>query len=75
MRVEALVGRVGAEGELMDTEVLTLTPREKQGSVVLFELEFVPYASGRLGLALRVCHNHYNDPLNRSCNALITWAA
>jgi starch phosphorylase len=75
VRVEAVVGRIGAEGELKDTQVLTLTPRQKQDNVVLFELEFTPSASGRLGLALRVCPNHYNDPLNRPCNALITWAA
>jgi len=72
--VEAVIGRIGAEGELVDTQVLPLTPRQQQGTVVLFEHQFTPSSSGRLRLALRVSPNHCSDPLARPCNALITWA-
>ena len=37
-----------------------------RGSVVLFEREFVPYETGRLGYSLRVSPNHYDDPLTRA---------
>jgi len=74
VRVEAVVGRVGASGELDQMQVLTLAPREQRGSVYLFEREFTPFATGRLGFSVRVSPNHFDDPLNRPCNALIKWA-
>lgn len=77
VRVEAVVGRVGANGELEDTQVLTLAPAPngpQQGSIFMFERDFVPFSTGRLGYALRVSPNHCDDPLNRPCNALLKWA-
>jgi starch phosphorylase len=74
VRVEAVVGRVGAEGELEETHILTLDPLEQQGTVVLFGRDFAPFATGRLGYSLRVSPNHYDDPLNRPCNAPLKWA-
>jgi starch phosphorylase len=77
VRVEAVVGRVGAHGELEDTQVLTLSPEAsgaQQGSVFMFGRDFAPFSTGRLGYALRVCPNHCDDPLNRPCNALLKWA-
>jgi starch phosphorylase len=77
VRVEAVVGRVGAIGELEDTQVLTLAPETsgaQQGSVFMFGRDFAPFSTGRLGYALRVSPNHCDDPLNRPCNALLKWA-
>jgi len=78
VRVEAVGGRVGPNDELADTQVLTLSPRgepgRERGSSFLFEREFTPVSTGRLGFSVRVCPNHFEDPLNRPCNALIKWA-
>ncbi len=75
VRVEAVVGRVGAHGELEDTQVLTLAPAgPNQESVFMFGRDFAPFTTGRLGYALRVSPNHSDDPLNRPCNALLKWA-
>jgi starch phosphorylase len=75
VRVEAVVGRVAAHGELEDTQVLTLSPDGiRQESVFMFGRDFAPFTTGRLGYALRVSPNHCDDPLNRPCNALLKWA-
>jgi glycogen phosphorylase len=75
VRVEALVGKVGSQGELEEAQVLTLDPLEQQGSAFLFGRAFSPVTTGRLGFSVRVTPNHCTDPLNRPCNALITWMA
>jgi starch phosphorylase len=74
VRVEAVVGRVAADGELEDAQVLLLDPREQQGDGFLFCREFTPAVTGRLGVAMRVGPDHFSNPLNRPCNALLTWA-
>jgi starch phosphorylase len=80
VRVEAVVGRVGANGELDDTQVLTLAATSgaqsgaQRDSVFMFGRDFAPFTTGRLGYALRVSPNHCDDPLNRPCNALLRWA-
>jgi len=74
VRVEAVVGRVGAEGQLADTQVLALRPIEEQGTLVLFGMEFMPLATGRLGCSVRIGPNHFDDPLTRPCNMPLKWA-
>jgi len=74
VRVEAVVGRVGVEGDLEETEVLTLAPLEQHGTVFLFGRDFAPLTTGRLGYSLRVSPNHCDDPLNRPTNAPMKWA-
>jgi starch phosphorylase len=74
VRVEAVIGRVGANGNLEDTQVMTLPAVEQQGSAYLFAKEFVPHQTGRLGYSLRVSPNHYDDPLTRPCNSLLKWS-
>jgi starch phosphorylase len=74
VRVEAVVGRVGANGQLEEPQVLTLAPLEQHGTVFMFGRDFAPYTTGRLGYSLRVSPNHFDDPLNRPCNALLKWA-
>lgn len=73
VRVEAVVGRVGPSGQLEDSDVLTLPAIEQRGSAWVFEKEFVPHQTGRLGYALRVSPNHDDNPLTRPCNSLIKW--
>jgi starch phosphorylase len=74
VRVEAVVGRIGAEGELADMQVVALKPLEQQGTRIMFGSNFTPGSTGRLGWSVRVCPNHADDPINRPCNALLKWA-
>jgi glycogen phosphorylase len=73
VRVEAVVGRVGVTGQLEDTQVVVLPAIRQTGSVITFGREFLPHQTGRLGYALRVSPNHFEDPLTRSCYALLRW--
>lgn len=73
VRVEAVVGRVSPTGQLEDTEVLTLPAVEQRGAAFVFERQFVPQLTGKLGYALRISPNHDDNPLTRPCNSLIKW--
>ena len=75
VRVEAVVGRVDSNGHLEETEVMMLPPVEQQGSVAIFGREIVPERTGRLGYALRVSPNHFDDPLTRPCTSLLKWSS
>ena len=75
VRVEAVIGRVGANGNLEETQVMSLPAVEQQGDAYVFMKEFVPHQTGRLGYSLRISPNHYDDPLTRPCNALLKWTA
>jgi starch phosphorylase len=75
VRVEVVVGRVDNNGNLEDTEVLVLPPVESQGTVAIFEKDVVPERTGRLGYALRVSPNHFDDPLTRPCSSLLKWSS
>ena len=75
VRVEAVIGRVAATGNLEDTQVMTLPPTEQRGSAYVFSKEFVPHQTGRLGYSLRVSPNHYDNPLTRPCNSLLKWGS
>lgn len=72
-KVEAVVGRVGAEGHLEDTQVMTLAPVAERGTAWEFGTQFVPTLTGRLGYAMRVSPNHYEDPMTRPCYSLLRW--
>ncbi|MEP6962915.1 MAG: glycosyltransferase family 1 protein, partial [Acidobacteriota bacterium] len=74
VKVEALIGHVGPESELEDVTVVPLTAREQRGDVWVFADSFVPRNTGRLGFAVRVSSNHFENALNRPCNALLKWA-
>jgi starch phosphorylase len=73
VRVEAIIGRVGVEGRLEETEVLTLPAVDQRGSAWIFEKQFTPHQTGRLGYALRISPNHSDNPLTRPCNSLLKW--
>jgi starch phosphorylase len=74
VRVEVVVGRVGTDGSLEDTEVMVLPPLEQNGVVAVFGKEIVPERTGKLGYALRVSPNHFEDPITRPCTSLLTWS-
>jgi starch phosphorylase len=74
VRVEAVMGRVAADGGLEDTEVMVLPPTVQDGTVAIFEKEIVPERTGRLGYALRISPNHCDDPLTRPCTSLLKWS-
>ncbi len=73
IRVEAVVGRVGTNGQLEDTQVVRLRPSGERGQAHEFEERFVPDQTGRLGYSLRLSPNHYDNPLTRPCNSPIKW--
>ncbi len=73
VRVEAVVGRIGVNGTLEETQVMTMPPVTQEGSAWVFASEFVPHQTGRLGYSVRVTPNHYDDPLTRPCNSLLKW--
>jgi len=75
VRVEAVMGRVGTDGGLEETEVLVLPPTGQNGPLAIFEKEIVPEQTGRVGYALRISPNHYDDPLTRPCTNLLKWSA
>lgn len=74
VRVEAVLGRVGVTGQLEDTQVIVLPPVGQDGGGYKFGRDVLPHHTGRLGYALRVCPNRFDDPLTRPCYSLITWA-
>ncbi len=74
VRVEALVGRVGATGALDNPEVVLLGSSGRNSSGWIFSHEYQPKSTGRLGIAVRVSSNHFDNPLNRPCNTLLKWA-
>jgi starch phosphorylase len=73
VRVELVLGRVGIDGGLEDTEVQVLPPVEQNGSVAVFAKDVVPDRTGRLGYALRISPDHCEDPLTRPCTNLLKW--
>ena len=75
VRVEIVVGRVGTTGSLEETEVMVMPATGQQGSVAVFSKEIIPERTGRLGYALRISPNHYEDPLNRPCTSLLKWGS
>jgi len=73
VRAEVVVGRVDSNGHLEETEVIVLPFVEQQGPVAVFAKDIMPERTGRLGYALRVSPNHYEDPLTRPCASLLKW--
>lgn len=73
VRVEAVIGQVGINGTLQDTQVLTLVPVSTKGSATMFSNEFTVQQTGRVGYSVRVSPNHFDNPLTRPCNAPLKW--
>jgi len=75
VRVECVIGRIGASGGLEETEVILLPHTEANGLASFYQKEIVPAQTGRLGYALRVSPNHNDDPLTRPVTSLIKWGS
>ncbi len=75
VRVEAVVGRVGAAGTIEQAEVLVLPAVEEREGVHIFARAVLPRETGRIGYAVRVTPNHFDDPLTRPCHAPLKWAS
>lgn len=73
VRVEAVIGQIGVNGELQSTYALPLVPVEERGTAVVFANEFTVQQTGRLGYSVRISPNHFDNPLTRPCNALLKW--
>jgi starch phosphorylase len=74
VRVEAVIGSVNSSGHLEETEVMILPNLERSGDVITFGREIVPERTGRIGYALRVSPNHFDDPMTRPCSSLLKWS-
>lgn len=75
VRVEVVLGRVDSNGHLEETEVMVLPAVEQRDTVAVFGKDIVPERTGRLGYALRVSPNHFDDPLTRPCTSLLKWSS
>jgi len=75
VQVEVVIGSVDNNGHLEETEVVVLPPVERHERVATFARDIVPERTGRLGYALRVSPNHFDDPLARPCNSLLKWSS
>jgi starch phosphorylase len=75
VRVEAVIGHVGLNGQLQGTYTLPLVPVEEHGSAVVFANEFTVQETGRVGYSVRISPNHFDNPLTRPCNSLLKWVS
>ncbi len=75
VRVEVVIGSIDSNGHLEDTEVMVLPPVEQKDQVAIFGRDIIPERTGRLGYALRISPNHFDDPLTRPCTSLLKWSS
>ncbi|MFP4300907.1 MAG: alpha-glucan family phosphorylase [Spirochaetaceae bacterium] len=71
--VEALFGRVAADGSLEDPERLTLKAASAENGMQLFKARIPCRQAGRQGLAIRVLPNH-PDLVHRFVPGYVVWA-
>jgi starch phosphorylase len=69
-----VIGGVNASGHLEETEVMVLPSIDRQGGVTVFGKDVIPERTGRIGYALRVSPNHFDDPMTRPCSSLLKWS-
>ncbi len=74
VKVECVLGRIGASGGLEGTEVVLLPFAGMDGGVAYFSREVTPAQTGRLGYAVRVSANHCEDPMTRPVSGLMKWS-
>jgi starch phosphorylase len=75
VRVEAVIGQVGGNGQLHSTVVVPLKPVSQDGTKVTFANEFTVQQTGRVGYSVRISPDHFDNPLTRPCNALLKWVS
>jgi starch phosphorylase len=74
VRVEAVMGPIGATGALEDAEVIVLKPTGQNGNATFFARQVTPTQTGRLGYSFRITPDHFEDPLTRPCSSPMKWA-
>ncbi|MGA8596573.1 MAG: alpha-glucan family phosphorylase [Bryobacteraceae bacterium] len=75
VRVEAVLGPIGVSGQLENIETVVLKPVEQAGEAYVFCNKHIVRHTGRLGYSVRVCQDHFENPLTRPCNPLLTWGS
>ena len=75
VRVEAVIGPIGINGQLQNTYTLPLAPVEERGTAVIFANEFTVQQTGRIGYSVRISPNHFDNPVTRPCNSLLKWVS
>lgn len=75
VRVEAVIGQVGVNGQLQNTFVLPLKPNAESGTAVTFSTDFKVQQTGRVGYSVRVSPNQFDNPLTRPCNSPLKWVS
>jgi starch phosphorylase len=75
VRVEAILGRIGATGKLENMRIVTLEPVEQAGEAYVFANKHIVQQTGRLGYSVRICQDHFENPLTRPCNPLLKWGS
>ena len=75
IRVEAVIGQIGVNGQLQSTYTIALEPVEERGSLTVFANVFTVQQTGRVGYSVRVSPNHFDNPLTRPCNSVLRWVS
>jgi starch phosphorylase len=77
VRVEAVVGQIGVNGQLQSTYALPLVyvGEAENGRGKVFANEFTVQQTGRVGYSVRISPNHFDQPQTRPCNALLKWVS
>jgi starch phosphorylase len=73
LSIQLAHGRVGANGELMDPEIVELVPAEVIDGVCLYEGRFQARSAGLYGYAVRVVPSH-EDLISPMEMGLVEWA-
>jgi len=73
VRVEAVIGRLGPNGQLENAETVSLAAIGQNGEAYQFESEYTVQYTGRLGYSMRISPNHFENPITRPCNSLLKW--
>jgi starch phosphorylase len=75
VRVEAVIGKVGVNGQLQGTYTLPLAAVDERGDTVVFASEFTVQQTGRIGYSVRISPDHFENRLTRPCNSLLKWVS
>jgi len=75
VRVEAIIGKIGVNGQLQDFRSVGLVPTSQKGETYVFSNEHVVQQTGRIGYSVRVSPNHFQNALTRPCNAPLKWGS
>jgi glycogen phosphorylase len=75
VRVEAIIGRIGVNGQLEDSKTVPLAAIGQKGDGFEFASQYQIRETGRLGFSMRISPNHFENPLTRPCNAPLKWVS